>query len=267
MAKKPTDPNPFYARLTPLYHLIYPDWQRSIERQAYMLDSAIRELWDDVSSVLDVSCGIGTQALGLAGLGYNVTASDLCPEQVERAKREADARGLSLDFSVADMRQAFTHHGRQFDVVMSCDNSVPHLLTVEEILAAFEQFYECTRPGGGCIITVRDYDREDLSKRQIKPYGIREYDSVRWLIWQVWEPHLPTYDVTIYFIEDDGQPECRTHVLRSTYFAVGIPLLMDLMAKAGFEDVRRLDGRFFQPMVVGTRKAEGEPAPTEESGG
>ena len=142
-----TDPKQFYAGLTPLNHLIYPDWDRSMQRQARQLDAAIRETWGDAPSVLDVSCGIGTQALGLAVLGYEVTASDLSSEEIERAKQEAEARGLTVAFSVTDMRHAADHHARQFDVVMSCDNSVPHLLSDGDILTAFRQFHRCTRPG------------------------------------------------------------------------------------------------------------------------
>jgi len=242
---KMKDSNQFYADLTPLYHLIYPDWDKSMQSQAAMLDSVIHEVLAEMPTVLDVSCGIGTQALGLAKLGYAVTASDLSPEEIDRAKREADVRDIRVDFSVADMRQAHQRHAAQFDVVMSCDNSVPHLLSDEDIHTAFREFYECTRPGGGCIITVRDYEKEDLSKQQVKPYGIREDNGTRWLLWQVWDPHLPTYDVTMYFVEDCGKPECTTRVMRSEYYAVGIPRLMRLMTDAGFADVRRLEGRFF----------------------
>ena len=139
--------------------------------------------------------------------------------------------------------------------MISCDNSVPHLLSDAEILTAFRQFYQCTRPGGGCIVSVRDYAKEDLSQQQIKPCGIREEHGVRWLLWQVWDPHGSTYDLTLYFVEDRGGAECRTHAFRSTYYAVGIPRLMDLMREAGFGDVRRMDNRFFQPVVVGIRNA------------
>jgi SAM-dependent methyltransferase len=250
------DTDRFYAELAPLYHLIYPDWDKSMERQAAMLDSVIGESWGEVSTVLDVSCGIGTQAMGLAQLGYTVTGSDLSSEQVERAIREAALRGLSVSFSAADMRKSFEHHGCQFDVVISCDNSVPHLLSDEEILTAFRQMLECVRPGGGCIITVRDYETEDLSRQQIKPYGIRQDGPVRWLIWQVWDPLGPIYDVTMYFVEDRGLSQCTTHVMRSKYYAVSIPRLKELMIEAGFVDVRRLDGRFFQPMIIGTRRAQ-----------
>ncbi len=249
--------NEFYAGLTPLYHLIYPDWDKSVKRQGDMLDSVIREMWGAASEVLDVSCGIGTQTLGLASLGYDVTASDLSPEEIDRARQEAAQRELSVAFSVADMRRAFVEHNqRQFDVVISCDNSIPHLLSNEDILVAMRQFHNCTRPGGGCIITVRDYEKEDLSRQQIKPYGIREENGVRWLLWQIWDPHPPMYDVTMYFVEDRGESMCRTYALRSEYYAIGIPALMEMMQQAGFDDVRRFDDRFFQPMIIGTKKAQ-----------
>ena len=56
----------FYDELAPFYHLIFPDWEASIRRQAEALDGVIRERWGDGRlSILDVACGIGTQALGL----------------------------------------------------------------------------------------------------------------------------------------------------------------------------------------------------------
>src|SRR5262245_21741803 len=124
----------FYDELAPLYHLIYPDWEASIRRQGQALDAILRSRsGSPPPTILDAACGVGTQSLALAELGYEVTASDLSPGAVERASREAAARGLALRTSVADMREAFDHHGRTFDAVISCDNSVPHLLTDADI--------------------------------------------------------------------------------------------------------------------------------------
>jgi SAM-dependent methyltransferase len=249
-----TESDTFYDDLAPFYHLIYPDWEKSIAQQGGQLDAVIRELCVDARIVLDVSCGIGTQVLGLTQAGYKVTGSDLSTREIERARSEASNRDLKISYSVADMREAFDHHDTQYDVVISCDNSIPHLLSDNDILTAFKQMYQCIRPGGGCIITVRDYEKEDLTKQQIKPYGIRE-EGGRWLAWQIWDPHPPTYDVTMYIVEDRGGPNCETHVMRSVYYAVEIPKLIKLMERAGFHEVRRIDKGFFQPMIVGTRNA------------
>jgi SAM-dependent methyltransferase len=246
----------FYEKLTPFYHLIYPDWNGSIKRQASMLDALIQHYWGDKArDVLDVSCGIGTQSLGLAELGYQVTASDISPHAIKRAKKEAALRDLNISFQVADMRSAFKVHSKEFDIVISCDNSVPHLLTDNDILKAFQQIYSCTKPGGGCIISVRDYQAEEKSENELKVYGSREESGINYFIFQYWEWDDEIYDLSLYFIEDDGRKHCKTHVMRSRYYAIGTTKLIELMSKVGFEDVARLDDVFFQPVIVGTRKA------------
>jgi 2-polyprenyl-3-methyl-5-hydroxy-6-metoxy-1,4-benzoquinol methylase len=73
----------FYDQLAPYYHLIFEDWQASIDRQGNCLDAIIRAEWGpSFRTVLDAAAGIGTQALGLATRGYQVTASDLSPAKV-----------------------------------------------------------------------------------------------------------------------------------------------------------------------------------------
>ena len=189
----------FYDHLAPFYHLIYTDWETSIGRQASALDGIIREFWgDSIKTVLDVACGIGTQALGLAELGYMVTGSDLSGAEIEVAKRQALSRRLELNLMVADMREAYIFHQKQFDLVIACDNSVPHLLTDADLLQAFQQFYMCTRPGGGCLISVRDYEQEDRTGVQVKPYGLRIEGQTRYLLSQVWDFHSDgkIYDVS-----------------------------------------------------------------------
>jgi SAM-dependent methyltransferase len=247
----------FYEKLAPFYHLVYQDWPQSIQRQAAQLNTLIKAQWgDDIQTILDVACGIGTQALGLAQLNYQVVASDLSPAAVERAKQEARKRGLDITFSVADMRQAYTHHQQQVDVVIACDNAVPHLLTDEDILQAFQQFFHCTRPGGGVIITVRDYDKEERSGMHLKPEGVRFENGQRYILFQVWEFEGDIYEISLYVVKDEGGQECQTQVMRGQYYAIGTDKLMNLMTQAGYEQVKRLDGVFFQPVIIGKKQRE-----------
>jgi SAM-dependent methyltransferase len=247
----------FYDRMADLYHLIFPNWDESIERQAGQLTRIIRNRWGaSVQTLLDASCGIGTQALGLAQRGFLVTASDLSAGAIARAQAEAQRRAVEIDFSVCDLRAAHTHHRRQFDVVISCDNSITHLLTDSDLLLALRQLYACTRPGGGCLLTVRDYDREERSVGLVKPYGVREEGGKRYLIFQVWDfVDDRVYDLAMCFVvEDRASGEVVTHVLRTQYNAVGTEQLLALMRQAGFTKVERLDGCFYQPVLVGDRE-------------
>jgi 2-polyprenyl-3-methyl-5-hydroxy-6-metoxy-1,4-benzoquinol methylase len=247
----------FYDQMAPLYHLIFEDWERSIARHAQALDAVIRRRWNEGrlprdTSILDAACGIGTQSLGLARLGYQVAASDLSPAAVQRARDDATQRGLSIAFSVADVRQAYVHHMRAFDIVLACDNALPHLLTDDEILAALSQLYHCTRSGGGCMISVRDYARMERTD-QVQLYGIREENGIRYLIFQARHFHGSIYDVEMYFVEDRGSATCTTHVMRTRYYAIETDDLLALMERAGYVDVQRLDGVYFQPLLVGTK--------------
>jgi SAM-dependent methyltransferase len=243
----------FYSRLAPFHHLIFADWSASIARQASALDAVIRaRLGEGPKRVLDVACGIGTQALGLAALGHRVTASDLSPGAVARAAEEARARGLAIDFSVADMRAAHRHHGGGWEVLVCADNSLPHLLSDDEILAALRQFHESLRPGGIALLSVRNYAAMPRTDA-VEPYGIREEDGVRTLVLQhrAWEGDQ--YDLTFYIVQDRGGETATTHVLRSRYYAVSTARLLELMHAAGFATAERLDGAFYQPLLVGTR--------------
>lgn len=246
----------FYDDLAPLFHLVHADWDASIARQAKELDSVIRERWGEKArEILDASCGVGTQALGLAALGYRVSGSDISEGALARARREAAARGVQLELQVADLRDLQARHGRQFDVVISCDNSVPHLLTDAEILAAFRQMHACTRPGGGCLVSVRDYAAMEPAQTRVVPFGVRHQGGKRILVVQVWEYQGAIYDFHMYFVEDEGGPQVSTRVLRSRYYAVSIARLLELMQEAGYSDVARLDGRYYQPLLAGTRAA------------
>jgi SAM-dependent methyltransferase len=255
----------FYDDLAPLYHLIFEDWDASIARQGEQLAGIIRARFGATAkSVLDVSCGIGTQAIALARHGFEVVGSDLSGPAVARARAEATQRNLPIDFSVCDMRAAFSHHARQFDAVISCDNSITHLLSDDDLALALRQLFECVRPGGGCLLTVRDYDQEPRGTGLIKPYGVREHDGRRVVIFQVWDFEGDIYDMAMYFVFDDRSAGMlATRAMRTRYNAIGTGRLLALMSRAGFIAVERIDGAFYQPVLVGSREPAGSvPGPS-----
>ncbi|MDQ8020659.1 MAG: class I SAM-dependent methyltransferase [Moraxellaceae bacterium] len=248
----------FYDRLSPWYHLLFPDWDASIQRQGEVLGEVIARRWGlRDGRVLDVACGIGTQSLALAQRGFTLTASDLSATEVERARHEAAQRGLPIGFAVADMRAVHATHGSGFDLVICCDNSLPHLLTDADILLALRQMHACLHPGGGLLLTVRDYALEPRGRGIVKPYGVRDEDGRRQLMLQVWDFDASGthYDFAMYCIDDDGSQQARTEVMRSRYYAIGVDALLALMREAGFTDVAQVDSDYYQPVLTGTRPA------------
>jgi hypothetical protein len=108
--------------------------------------------------------------------------------------------------------------------------------------------------GGGVIISVRDYQKEER-RTQMKPEKVHRLENgQRQILFQVWEFEGDIYEMSMYMVEDDGSGECKAQVIRAKYYSVGTTRLLELLEAAGFEDVKRVDGAYFQPVLVGTRK-------------
>lgn len=83
----------FYDGFAADYHLVYgDDWESAVERHGEALARLIRGLRPEALDVLDCSCGIGTQAIGLARRGYRVHGTDLSPRRRARPGRGGAAR-------------------------------------------------------------------------------------------------------------------------------------------------------------------------------
>jgi 2-polyprenyl-3-methyl-5-hydroxy-6-metoxy-1,4-benzoquinol methylase len=94
-----------YDDLACHYHLIFEDWEASMTRQAAALSVVHRRECGPASAVrmLDCACGIGTQTLGLAKMGFRISGCDVSPLAIQRAQREAAVSNLDIQFSVAEL--------------------------------------------------------------------------------------------------------------------------------------------------------------------
>ncbi|MFB7216117.1 class I SAM-dependent methyltransferase [Streptomyces sp. NPDC056255] len=122
----------FYDDLAHDYHPTFRDWDASIAYQAEVLGGLVRQsLGAGPHTVLDCSCGIGTQAIGLARAGHQVVGSDLSPVAAARRRRGGGA-WQSASAAAADMRQ-LPFRETSFDVVLCADNSLTHLLSGQDL--------------------------------------------------------------------------------------------------------------------------------------
>jgi glycine/sarcosine N-methyltransferase len=250
----------FYDELAESYHLIYADWPASIRRQAAALDRLIQERrGPGAHTILDCACGIGTQAIGLAQLGHRVHATDLSPNAVARAEREAAARGVSLSFEVADLRTLAADVEGEFDVVLACDNALPHLLTDDELRLAVENLAAKLRPGGLFLASLRDYDRLVLERPRGE--GPRVFDDIRGrsISFQVWDwaEDGSRYRLHQFLVQQDDAGWQTRHF--STDYRALLPAeLVGALRQAGFplgsiHWHEPEESGFFQPIVTAVK--------------
>ena len=85
--------------------------------------------------VLDVGCGGGLLAEGLAARGARVAAIDLAPENIEAAREHAAASGFAVDYRCIAVEQLVAEAPGQFDVV-TCLEMLEHVPEPESIVSA-----------------------------------------------------------------------------------------------------------------------------------
>jgi SAM-dependent methyltransferase len=246
----------FYDGLTEDYDLVWGgSWEAAVEQQGAVLDRIIREQSDSAADVLDCACGIGTQALGLARRGYRVLGTDLSPGAIARARREAERLGLSASFHQSDFRDLNEVVDR-YDVVVCCDNALPHLLQDEEIQTALEAMRRRARPGGLLIASTRDYNRglveRPVSAPPLLVDGPPRQILVRLHEWDSNQSSLYTVRLLVLTEQQDGW-HVAEHATR--YRAITRDRLAQLALAAGWTEVRWLEPQasgFFQPLLLGT---------------
>ena len=245
----------FYDDLAADYHHVYADWESAIDRQSYVLDRLIqRESSANASLVLDCSCGIGTQAIGLAQRGYEVFASDLSSKAIARAKSEAADRGLKIEFAVADVREVECAFAHKFDVVISCDNSLPHLLTDETLILALRSIRRTLTANGLFIASIRDYDlflAERPSFMGTNVQGASEREVITFQVWE-WSENSDNYMMRLFILtRTPGGWQARE--LRTRYRAVRRKDLTLALESAGFSRIAwhmPEQSGYFQPVVT-----------------
>jgi glycine/sarcosine N-methyltransferase len=255
----------FYDELAEDYHLIFADWRASLAWQAEVLERAIREhLGPGPRSVLDCSCGIGTQAIGLAARGFAVHATDISPAAVARARREAAASGVALTTGVADLRTLDREVPGEFDVVLSCDNALPHLPSDADLRLAAQAMWAKTAQDGLLLASIRDYDSILAQRPRSELPRIFDGPGGRRIVFQIWDwgDDRRTYTLHLFLLQQEGAGWHTTH--RATdYRAVLRDELSGALQAAGFSEVRWLmpeESGYYQPLV--TARKRGAPVPT-----
>lgn len=106
--------------------------------------------------VLDLACGFGRHAIGMARLGYNVTGLDFNPRYLEIAAEDAAAAGARVTWRTGDMR-ALGFDG-VFDAVYSYFTSFGYFDDDEneQVLAGIAK---ALRPGGSVLLEMANRDR------------------------------------------------------------------------------------------------------------
>jgi ubiquinone/menaquinone biosynthesis C-methylase UbiE len=96
------------------------------EEKSRVINQAIEKIFKKhkVKTVLDVTCGTGSQVFWLSQAGFLVTGSDINASMLKIAKEKAIAGQIAVKFIKGDMR---TIKAGQFDAAIAIFNAIGHL--------------------------------------------------------------------------------------------------------------------------------------------
>ena len=242
----------FYDDMAAQYDQLFLDWHATTQEQAAVLNKIFSENgFDQTAQILDCACGIGTQAIGLASIGYSVTASDISDGELAEAAARAGRYGLKIRFEHADFCALSDVFPGQFDIVIAMDNALPHMLTGEDLASAVRSITDQIRPGGIFVASIRDYDTLLDEKPPYSPPYIHRTEKGQRVSFQTWVWNGDNYQLTQYIINDEDSLKISKFVCE--YRAVRREELTNLLLSNGCSEVVWKfpeETGFYQPIVT-----------------
>lgn len=242
----------FYDNMAAQYDKLFLDWHAATREQAAILNKIFSDKgFDRTAQILDCACGIGTQAIGLAGIGYSVTASDISDGELAEAAERAKKDGVKIRYENADFCALSDVFSGQFDIAIAMDNALPHMLTKEALESAVRSITGQMRPGGIFVASIRDYDSLLTEKPPYSPPYIHKTTEGQRVSFQTWEWKGDIYQLTQYIIDDEDSLQISKFVCE--YRAVRREELTHLLLSNGCSEVVWKfpeETGFYQPIVI-----------------
>ena len=246
----------FYDSMAAQYDKLFQDWQATTREQAAILNALFEKSgFDRTARILDCACGIGTQAIGLAGLGYSVTASDISEGELAQARERAERNGVGIRFEHADFCALSKSFSERFDIVIAMDNALPHMLSREALETAVSSIIGQVRPGGIFVASIRDYDSLLTSRPPYSPPYIHKTEKGQRVSFQTWVWHDENYRLTQYIIEDEQT--LKISKFECEYRATRREELTNLLLSNGCGEVVWKfpeETGFYQPIVTARKR-------------
>lgn len=211
----------FYRNISYYYDYIFPFQEVTFE---FLVDSfkLVKSDINNESRILDIACGSGSYALGLALYGDKVMGTDLDSLMIQQAN--AKNNKSNMEFKVHNMLDLneLDNSNIGFDFIYCIGNSIVHLDSMSEINTVIKDVYKLLKTEGVFVVQIINFDR--ILKDQIK--------------------ELPTI-----YNEDEGITFKRNYIHNLSEYKIEFSTILDV-------ETERMTERFVQSVKLYPLKAE-----------
>ena len=224
-----------YDHLASSYDLLI-SWKQRLRRERPFFTRVFREF--GVRRILDTACGTGMHAIAFHDWGYHVTAADISAPMLDKARENAGDRPIEF------VQAGFTELdkvGGMFDAVTCLGNSLPHVLSDEELDESLRSMLEVLLPGGVLIIHNNNYDRILGRRERFMPLVHVRRRTREYLFLRFFDFHDDSLTFNVVTLTREAG-EWRMSANSSTHRALLRDLLVGRLEKAGFENLQVYGG-------------------------
>ncbi len=215
------------------------NWEERLQSELPFIEQQL--LAANAHRVLDAACGSGMHTIALAKRGYEVVGTDLSEEMIARARANAAEAGSDVRFRVAgfgELAQSLDVQENGFDALLCLGNSLPHVLTSEDLATTLADFISCLRPGGLLLIQNRNFDMVLADrKRWMGPRPHREGNN-EWLFLRFYdfEPR-ERLRFNLVTLQREGDGDWSQHVISTELWALRQAKVVSALTEAGYETI------------------------------
>jgi len=199
-----------------------------------------------VQTVLDLTCGTGSQVFFLAKRDYKCVGGDISPALLEIARTKAHNEKIDVKFIDGDMR---TLKVGKFDAVITIFNAIGHLTKVG-FVKAMKNIHQNLKSGGIYVFDILNLEAmtdtvvSDLAYCVHKKFNDSQMYIVQYSTIDRNNGHLTSYDN--YIVQKNAaNPERFSHKFSLQIYTA--QELREMLAKNGFETIGQyaMDGSEF----------------------
>lgn len=230
-----------YSKLHEYFDVLVPD---DVDSKNRVIERILRK--HKVKTVLDLTCGTGSQVFWLAKCGYEVTGADFSPALLKIAKDKARKTDVEVELIEGDMRKIKVG---TFDAAITIANAVGHL-TKADFGKAVRNIHSNLKEGGLYVFDIfnlsamTDQVVDELAMDLKKTVNNTRVRDVQYSTINRKTGRLTSYDC---FTIQKGSSKPKTLKGKFTLQIYTAKELRDMLARNGFKTLGQygIDGAKF----------------------
>lgn len=127
-------------------------------------------------AVLDLCCGPGRHSIPFSKAGFKVTAVDLQPLLLHKAKKRAGEQSQSIEFVESDMRDFYRESS--FDLAVSMYSSFGYFENRDDDRKVLQNVFKSLKEGGAFILDTRGKEIHAMQYSETTSYEMPNGDLI-----------------------------------------------------------------------------------------